>query len=405
MVNGTQTVQQVLDVRLFGEFAMRYGNHVLTGNVGRSKKVWMLIQYLLANRGKEIPQERLMEDLWPEEEYDNPFNTLKNLIYRARTVLKTLFGDEAADFIAFDRNGYSWNAAVPCHVDAEAFDALLREAKAAEDVDKGLELAAEAFELYTGDFLPGMSQCTWAVSKSAYYASLYLQCVKIIAQAYLDREESEEAIRVCELAVGYHPYEEEVHRLLLSAYAQAGRQKTAVEHYQQISKRFYDEFGVALSAETMALYKEIVKSMHNVEMDLIAIKEDLAEMSRLRGAYLCDYAIFKNIYRVNARLMVRSGASIHIGLITVTDARGDVPPVSTIKRVMTALRACVVDHLRCGDTVAQYSSTQLVVMLSHTTRENGCRVLDRLLEVYRQQHPMDTVRVRYRLEAVDPVSD
>lgn len=389
MVNGTQTVQQVLDVRLFGEFAMRYGNHVLTGNVGRSKKVWMLIQYLLANRGKEIPQERLMEDLWPEDEYDNPFNTLKNLIYRARTALKALFGDEAVDFITFDHNGYSWSLSVPCHIDAEAFETLLREAKAAEDPEQGLACAAEAFELYAGDFLPGMSQCTWAVSKSAYYASLYLQCVKLLAQAYLKRED----------------VEEEVHRLLLAAYAAAGRQKTAVEHYQQVSKQFYDEFGVALSPETVALYKEIIKSMHNVEMDLVAIKDDLAEMSRLRGAYLCDYAIFKNIYRVNARLMVRSGASIHIGLITVTDAQGDVPPVATIKRVMAGLQTCVVENLRRGDTVAQYSSTQLVVMLSHTTRENGCRVFDRLLDLYRRQHPMETVRVQYRLEAVDPVSD
>lgn len=57
----------------------------------------------------------------------------------------------------------------------------------------------------------------------------------------------------------------------------------AVEHYQRISKQFYDEFGVTLSPETTELYKEIIKSMHNVEMDLAAIKEDLGEVSRLPG--------------------------------------------------------------------------------------------------------------------------
>lgn len=109
--------------------------------------------------------------------------------------------------------------------------------------------------------------------------------------------------------------------------------------------------------------------MHNVEMDLAAIKEDLGEVSRLPGAFFCDYAIFKNIYRVNARVMARSGMPIHIGLITVTDNRGEVPDVNTIKRVMAELQALVVEHLRRGDTVAMYSSTQLVLMLPQTTRQ------------------------------------
>ena len=45
-----------LAVRMFGEFSIRYGERELTGNLGRSKKVWSLIEYLLAHRGKEIPK-------------------------------------------------------------------------------------------------------------------------------------------------------------------------------------------------------------------------------------------------------------------------------------------------------------------------------------------------------------
>lgn len=58
---------------------------------------------------------------------------------------------------------------------------------------------------------------------------------------------------------------------------------------------------------------------------------------------------------------------IHIGLITVTDSRGEVPDVETIKRVMGKLQTLVVEHLRRGDTVAMYSSTQLVLMLPQAT--------------------------------------
>lgn len=103
--------------------------------------------------------------------------------------------------------------------------------------------------------------------------------------------------------------------------------------------------------------------------------------------------------------MVRTGASIHIGLITVTDSKGEIPDVDTIKRVMPALQSCVVDNLRRGDAVSLYSSTQLVTMLGQTTYENGCKVLDRVIRLYQREYPMETVKVQYRLEAVDPLDD
>ena len=283
----------VLAVRMFGEFSIRYGDRELSGNIGRSKKVWALVEYLLANRGKEIPIDRMMEDLWPEEDYDNPFHILKNLIYRARMALKTLCSEDNVEFISFEHNCYTWNSAIPCRVDTELFDRYWREAKAAMNPEEKLDMARKAFEQYTGDFLPGLSHYSWVVSKSAYYASQYNQCVRLLAENLIALGKYAEAIRVCEVSIVFNPFEEEIHRLLLTAYGRDGRHKMAVEHYQRISKQFYDEFGVTLSPETTELYKEIIKSMHNVEMDLAAIKEDLGEVSRLPGAFFCDYAIFK----------------------------------------------------------------------------------------------------------------
>ena len=100
------TLTTTLQIRMFGDFAIQYGDRVLTGNIGRSKKVWALIEYLLANRGKEISPDRMMEDLWPDEEYDDPFHILKNLIYRARTALRTLSGADV-EFICYAPVSYT----------------------------------------------------------------------------------------------------------------------------------------------------------------------------------------------------------------------------------------------------------------------------------------------------------
>ncbi len=397
-----ETLTTTLQVRMFGDFAIYYGDRALTGSIGRSKKVWALIEYLLANRGKEIPPDRMMEDLWPDEEYDDPFHILKNLIYRARTALRTLSGEDV-EFICYEHNCYLWNPELPCRIDIEEFDRCWNEAKKTDDLEKRLDLAYKAFDQYKGDFLPGLSDLSWVVSKSAYYTSQYNHCVRYLAKGLLVSKRYDEAIHVCETSIVYNPFEEEVHRLLMLAYAKNGRSRQAVDHYQQISRQFYHEFGVTLNEETVKLYRKIAKSMHNVEMDLGVIKEDLMEVSRLPGAFYCDYNVFKNIYRVNARSMMRTGASIHIALITITDSKGDIPDVDTIKRVMPSLQASVVDNLRRGDAVSLYSSTQLVTMLGQTTYENGCKVVERVLQIYKREYPMETVQVQYRLEAVDPL--
>ncbi len=50
-------------IKMFGEFSIQYGSHIVTDDIGRVKKVWMLIEYLIANREKSISQEKLIEVL------------------------------------------------------------------------------------------------------------------------------------------------------------------------------------------------------------------------------------------------------------------------------------------------------------------------------------------------------
>ena len=42
-------------------------------------------------------------------------------------------------------------------------------------------------------------------------------------------------------------------------------------------------------------------NVNSVEMDLNVIKSDLKEAVKTKGAFWCDYTIFKNIYRIHAR--------------------------------------------------------------------------------------------------------
>ena len=349
-----------LQVKMFGEFSIRLGDRVLTDDVSRIKKVWMLIEYLLVNRKSAIPQEKLIEVLWDDEGSDNPIGALKNLVYRARNVLKALD------------------------------DAYRR-----------------AIDLYHGSFLPKSAYAEWVMFKGTHYATLYNDYVLRTAELLHQQCRYEEIVSLCEQAVEYDPYDERIHRYLMEGYAGTGQNNRALAHYNHISNLFYKEFGVGLSEETKRQHKTLVDEFHNLEMDLSIIRDELKETYiQNRGAYFCDdYEVFKNIYRVQARMIMRTGLSIHLGLITLVDHDGNVPEKEILQPSMERLTDCTLTGLRRGDIVWRYSPSQLVMMLPMTTYENCKRVINRLVLDFRKANKRNDVELRTMVCLVEPVED
>ena len=47
------------------------------------------------------------------------------------------------------------------------------------------------------------------------------------------------------------------------------------------------------------LYLDIIRHMNNIEIDIAKIKQDISEKGEARGAFLCEYEIFKELYRLS----------------------------------------------------------------------------------------------------------
>ena len=82
-----EILRPTIEIQMLGEFAITINGNTITNLKGRTKRVWMLIEYLIANRHSDISIEKLIDVLWGEDECGDPVNALKNLVYRARTCL------------------------------------------------------------------------------------------------------------------------------------------------------------------------------------------------------------------------------------------------------------------------------------------------------------------------------
>lgn len=407
MSRGKKTTENTLKVKMFGEFSIRLGDRLLTDDVSRIKKVWMLMEYLLVNRKSAVPQDKLIEVLWNDENSDNPVGALKNLIYRARSALRTLDEDVGGDLIQYATNAYMWSDELPIEVDAELFEELGRQAAEAVDENEKVDKYRRAIDLYRGSFLPKSSYAEWVMFKSTHYATLYNDYVLHTAQILHQQCRYEEMVILCEQAIEYDRFDERIHRYLMEGYAGTGQGNRALSHYNYVTNLFYKEFGVSLSEETKQQHKKLVEEFHNLEMDLSIIRDELKETYiQNKGAYFCDdYEVFKSIYRVQARMITRTGLSIHLGLITMVDRDGGVPEKDTLCPTMERLTECVLSGLRRGDIVWRCSPSQLVTMLPMTTYENCKRVINRLVLDFRKTNKRNDVELRTMICMVEPVEE
>ena len=394
----------IITIRTLGEFSLSCGTKRISDADGRTKKVWLLLEYLVTNRGKDISMEQLAEAVWnDEDESNNPGNALKNLVYRARTVLRELCPDSATEYIIFSRNSYLWNRELPCRVDVEEFEEFC--AKGADphiSQDERIKAYMQAIELYRGEFLPKSSFVDWVISKNAYYMTLYSKAVEQVVNMLFEQQRYEDVVTVCDQAVVLYPYNESVHYALLRALIDSGQRRKAISHYEYISDFFYKKLGVTLSDPIRALYKEMTSGMEMIEADMDSIENDLRESEKPTQAYYCDYEVFKQIYRFQARSIARTGQSVHIGLLTVRNMKGEVPDIRLLQTLMNTLRDVVVECLRKGDVVSAYSTNQLVVMLPMTTFENGEMVLRRIFTAFVRKHRTRDCFVDTKLREITP---
>ena len=381
-------MQQRLQISMLGGFSLSYPDGTaIDYQSNRSNKLWMVLAYLLTHRGKQITQDELIEILWPNEDIDNPANTLKTLRHRLCSMLDALGGMPGKEMIRYNHGIYAWNAEIDCVLDIDQFSTYCALAEQEQDAAQKASYYLNALEYYNGDFLPRLSSELWVMSNHAYYHAEYLRVVKKCIALLRTENRYYEIITVCQKAVTIEPYDEDLHRELIDALVRTGAKQSALSHYEKVKELFYQEFGLNLSEDLVELYKQIIDETNDAQMDLSFIASRLQE-DMVPGAFYCEYALFKEIYRLMTRMMERSGQSAYLCLVSVTDKNGK-RIVNTKKQneAVGRLRTAIQFSLRRGDVFTRYSVSQYLILLSSINYENTEMVLNRITDKFKHDNP------------------
>ena len=387
-------MQQRLQISMLGGFSLSYPDGTaIDYQSNRSNKLWMVLAYLLTHRGKQITQDELIDILWPDEEIDNPVNTLKTMRHRLCGMLDALGGIPGKEMIRYNHGIYAWSEEVDCVLDIDQFSTYCALAEQEQDDSQKISYYLNALEYYNGDFLPKLSSEMWVMSAHAYYHAEYLRVVKKCIALLRTENRYYEIITVCQKAVTIEPYDEDLHRELIDALVRTGAKQSALNHYEKVKELFYHEFGINLSEDLVELYKQIIDETNDAQMDLSSIASRLQE-ELAPGAFYCEYALFKEIYRLMTRMMERSGQSVYLCLVSITDKNGK-HIVNTKKQneAVGRLRTAIQFSLRRGDVFTRYSVSQYLILLSSINYENTEMVLRRITDNFKRDNPNLAVKL------------
>lgn len=392
-----------LIVKMLGEFSLKSGDTEINDGANRSRKIWLLLAYIIYNRNRPVSSEELFSLLWEEEESSsNPGNALKTMFHRLRNLLNELDPHGGRELIVRREGAYAWNTTVPLTLDIDRFDQLAQAGLEARDPEEKLTLYLEALSLYGGDFLNKMSSEAWVVPIAAYYHNLYIQMVMETLPLLEERERWADAAQLCQNALVQEPYMEGLYCHQMNALLRQDKSQEAVKVYEAMSELLLANLGIMPSDAARNLSREAIRTVNDRTVSSGFILEQLRESSTAQGALVCDYDIFKVIYHSVARSVARSGDAVHLVLLSAAGEEGDALSRRSLDRVVENLQELIRSSLRRGDIVARCSVSQFILLLPHANYENSRMVCDRIIKAFRRMYPHSPATLRTSIHPLEP---
>lgn len=390
----------VFYVNLLGELEINYKGKVISEKSSKAKKIWNILAYIVMHQNRLLLQSDLIDTIWPDDDNTNPKSSLKTSLYRIRALLAELAVDNE-EFIISSRGAYSWNTDIKCKVDAIEFEKLC--VKSEEDnltIDEKINILRQAIDMYRGDFLKRFESDLWVIPLITHYHSMYVDKIKDLLFLLEKEKRYDEMEKYALNAIRIESYDEKIHCYLVKAFMKQGNNTAAIAHYNKATKILLANLGVQPSAELRNLYLDVLKTQKSLETNLDIIIDDLKEAEFQKGAFVCDYGIFKETYKIVTRQAARSNRTVSIVLITVCDSHGDLPDLNELDKVMEKLVIVIRDDLRRGDVVSKYSGAQFVIMLPDARQKDAEKITERIIRSFYRGNRKSLLQFKYKINEI-----
>jgi DNA-binding SARP family transcriptional activator len=217
-----------------------------------------IFKYMIANSGRPVPKDILMDLFWRDAGPEAARNNLNVAIYGLRQAFRAIRPDFA--HIVFQDSHYLLNPAMAVWVDVEEF---MKRYEAGRSLEKRGKLAKaigeyEAAEsLYQGDFLKADLYQDWLMPRREGLRDIHLAILERLSRHYLETKNYAICIHLCQQLLTKDDCREDAHRRLMRCYARQGQRNLALRQYHLCVETLARVLDVSPMQETVALYNQI----------------------------------------------------------------------------------------------------------------------------------------------------
>ena len=390
---------------LFGDLTITCGEAVVSNAGSRSRKVWLLLAYLLCNREREISREELSRLLGESENNSGSGSALRMTRLRARRVLEPLLENAGQELILSRDGSICWNPEVPTELDVEQFETLCRLAAEETDREARVEHYMQALSLYTSDFLEKLSGEAWVQPLTTYYQGLYLEAVEEGVPLLLEAGRLEEIGRFCQKALTFAPYEESLYAHQMRGLIAAEDFAAAESLYQSLYQILGNDLGVSPSEEVHELHLDALRHMDEAAVSPDRLLKSLREKERPSAAMVCDFSTFRLFCQAEIRSANRRGEAVHLGLFSIEGKGKGALGKQALGRAMEQLRQQLRQTLRVGDIITGCSASQYVVLLIQANFEDSHMVCGRVIRAFEKNFPRSPAAIRSMVLPLEALFD
>ena len=230
-----------VQIYTLGRFEILLDGEVLRFSGKTQKKPLELLKLLIANGGRQVPEAKLSEALWPDAEGDAAHRAFITTLQRLR---KLLGSSEVLQY----REGQLTLDERYCWTDVWALEEL-----------DGADAAAQ-LRLYLGPFLTQEPDAYWATSLRERLRRGFVRAICRAGAQLEAQREWRAAIELYEQGLKAEDCAEEFYQQLMHCHAQLGQRSEAVATYHRCRQVLAANLEVKPSAKTEALHRQLAEA-------------------------------------------------------------------------------------------------------------------------------------------------
>ncbi|MFI0990193.1 BTAD domain-containing putative transcriptional regulator [Streptomyces exfoliatus] len=220
-------------------------------------KVRTLLADLLVHTGRPVTAARLIDDLWGPDLPRNPANALQNKISRLRHILDTA-APHGRHHLRLRPGGYLLDID-PDTVDAHRFRTLTARARATGTPRARAALLTDALGLWRGPAYTDFPDAAFVRATAAALEEERLAALEDLAETRLDLGDHDTVAAELAEQVARHPLRERLRAAHIRALYRTGRQREALDSYQDLRTRLAQDLGLDPGPTLTALHQAILR--------------------------------------------------------------------------------------------------------------------------------------------------